>query len=92
MLIRMVARGGIGAALVSETALWENLPSPHKENLAAGVTRLIGEGLLSDFESEPDDGCRFGLNPEMLSEVQNLINRDVTPFWAGVIGSEAVES
>jgi hypothetical protein len=92
MLIRMVARGGIGAALVSETALWENLPSPHKENLAAGVTRLIGEGLLSESESEPKDGRRVGLNPEMLSEVQNLINRDVTPFWAGVIGSEAVES
>jgi hypothetical protein len=88
LLVRMVGKGRIGAESVEASRLWEDLPSPHGENLRTGVERLLEEGLIVRSDSEPDDGHLVSLSPDRLEDVQDLINREVTQFWAGIVGSE----
>ncbi|MFW6082939.1 MAG: hypothetical protein ACOC8C_02685 [Chloroflexota bacterium] len=88
LLIRMVARGKVGEERVGLRRLWEDLPSPHKENLETGVARLLEEGLIVESELELNDGHNVTMSPERLEDVQDLINRDITQFWAGIIASE----
>jgi hypothetical protein len=88
LLIRMVAKGKVGMDTVATDQLWKNLPAFHGERLAEGVNRLMDAGMLVESTTTPENGPSVTLNSEMIAEVQNLINRDVTPFWAGLIGTE----
>lgn len=87
LLIRMIAKGKIGTGSVAIKRLWENLPSPHEESLETGVERLLEEELFVHTDSSSENGHKVTLNPERLEDVQDLINRDVTQLWAGIIGS-----
>jgi 5-methylcytosine-specific restriction endonuclease McrA len=88
LLIRMVAKGKVGAQAIPEDLLWQHLPPPHGDQLACGVKHLVDEGLLLQKTPADGNGHQVTLNPEMLPEVQSLINYDVTPFWAGLIRAE----
>jgi hypothetical protein len=83
----MIAKGKIGTRSVAIRRLWENLPSPHEERLETGVERLLEEELFVHTDSSSENGHNVTLNPEKMEDVQDLINRDITQFWAGIIGS-----
>lgn len=87
MLIRMLAKGKVGHDAIPESLLWKPLPEPHRERLRVGIERLIDQGVL--LRIEPNNGTDGGvtLNPGQLDEAQNLINRNVTSFWAPIIGA-----
>lgn len=89
LLIRMVGKGIVGEESVAIERLWEDVPSPHKQNLETGVERLLEEELILHTDSLSENGHNVTLNPERLEDVQDLINRDITQLWAGIIGSGA---
>jgi hypothetical protein len=87
-LLRMVARGHVGAArAVPHELLWRALPESHGPALRDDLQRLLVAGLLLAGEAEDDRGAPLAINPAMLAEVENLVNRDVTPFWSGALGA-----
>lgn len=87
LLIRMVARGHVEDPGVPLQDLSRNLPAPHREALEAGLKRLRTSGVLQRGDGNGDSQVNVTLDPAHLGEVQNLINREVTPFWAGIVAS-----
>jgi hypothetical protein len=89
LLIRMIGKGKVGTESVAIERLWQHVPSPHKQNLKTGVGRLVEEELIVHTDSSSENGHNVSLNPERLEDVQDLINRDITQLWAGIISSAA---
>lgn len=85
MLIRMIAKGKTGGQTVAPTQLWQPLPESHAENLRRGVEQLLDNQVLIGSQVEANE---VAVNPEMLTEVQNLIGYDVTPFWQDIVLEE----
>jgi hypothetical protein len=88
VLIRMIARGHLEDQGVPLRVLHRNVPAPHSGSLVAGLQRLRDAGVLQERVTSEDDQTLVTLDPTHLQEIQNLINREVTPFWAGIVASE----
>lgn len=88
LLIRMVARGHFGPEMVPMDRLWMNLPSPFEEEMRRNIERLIERSLLLENSQAEQDSRLVSLNPDMVAEIQNLINRTVSPFWADIVGEQ----
>ncbi|MBW7882613.1 MAG: hypothetical protein H3C34_08240 [Caldilineaceae bacterium] len=90
LLIRMVRKGTIGVNRVNHEALWQPLPSPLDEIMKENINRLIEKHVLTAHERIGDaEGISVSLNPAVLEEVQNMINRTITPFWEDIVRNEA---
>lgn len=88
MLMRMLAKGAVGTAGASGDLLWKHAPEPHRRHLSDGISRLVETGVLVETVNNGRDERSLAVNPAMMVEVQNLINRDVTAFWAGIVGPQ----
>jgi hypothetical protein len=85
-LIRMVGRGKIGSDTIQLSQLWQNLPEPHQSQLHQGLAQLIERRLLlASDNTEQIEDMAVSLNPVMLTEIQSLINRNITDFWQSVL-------
>lgn len=82
ILINLVAEGKIGGDSVAAEILSQPLPAPHAEAMHQGLKVLVTQGVLS----EAADG-QITINPAMLAQVQNLINRDINEFWRQVVAT-----
>jgi hypothetical protein len=83
----MIAKGKIGSEGVLFDTLWANLPEPHQEAMQAGLEALRQRGFFQETKTG-DGSAMVSLNPQMLLEAQNLINRDITDFWATIVSPE----
>lgn len=90
VLMRMLAKGKVGSKTTAGEMLWQHLPEPHQSELRAGIQRLVEEQVLVEVASSPEEKPSLAINPERLGEVQSLINRDVTPFWAAIVSADRV--
>lgn len=88
MLMRMLAKGAVGTTGASGDLLWKHAPEPHRRHLSDGISRLVETGVLVETVNNGRDERSLAVNPAMMVEVQNLINRDVTAFWAGIVGPQ----
>lgn len=89
LLIRMVAHGYLGTTSgVLMQELYQGLPPVHANALTTGLQRLHEIGLFQEGE-RAGELPTVTLNGEHLLEIQNLINREISPFWAGIISSES---
>jgi hypothetical protein len=70
---------------VNREILYQSLPTPHQRYVEIGIDRMLASDLL--ISTTQQDGVILTLNPDMLAYAQALINREVTPFWAGIITS-----
>lgn len=91
LLIRMVGRGIIGRDHVVLEQLIAGLPEPHRESIREGVTEMISGDVLLAQGGDSSDRQRVTVNPAFLEEVQSLINRDMTEFWASMLQSGIAE-
>lgn len=80
LLLRLSGRGYVGSMGVQADELWRPLPAPHGAAMHGGIEALLERGLLIQLR-EPDE---VTINPAMLSEVQDLVNREMTDFWEAV--------
>ena len=86
LLMRMAVQGRIGKDEVKIQTVLLGLPEAHKNSFQKMLPQLVEKGLLlSSNHESPKAIC---LNPDYLSEVQSLINRDVTPFWEPILREE----
>ncbi len=84
VLIRLIAKGKFGTEAVPLETLWLNLPAPHAELMKAGLDKLLAaEVLKTEITKNGTDGQKaaVALNPDLISEMQSLINRDISDFW-----------
>jgi hypothetical protein len=89
LLLRMVARGSVGAAAAPLHLLCETLPPKHAVEMRRGIESLLGAGLLRSVEAETAH-AGVTINPDMLTEVQSLISREPTLFWTEIGVQEPV--
>jgi hypothetical protein len=85
LLIRLISKGCVGDGGVSHEQLIQHLPEPHDQFMRDGIERMLEADLL--MHTEQENGDTITLNPSMLTDTQFLINREVTPFWAGIIAT-----
>jgi hypothetical protein len=85
LLIRLIGKGCVGDGGVSREQLIQHLPEPHDQLMRNGIERMLEADLL--MHTEQENGDTIALNPSMLTDTQFLINREVTPFWAGIIAT-----
>jgi hypothetical protein len=85
LLTRLAARGSVGSTPAPLDELWKPLPAPDNQEMRAGIERLIAKGVLVEHAASPEQGRRVALNPHRLDEARDLINGDVTEFWADVL-------
>lgn len=90
LLTRLVDRGIVGDTSTPLEALWKSLPAPDDREMLAGIERLIEKSLLV----EHSDGLerRVAINPELIEEARNLINREMTEFWSDIFGEQLQQS
>lgn len=87
MLSRMIGNGYIGTNSVAKEQLWHALPNDHADVLRQITSRLIDNGLLSVTHNSAE--TTVAVNPDLLDEAQNLINRMVSPFWEPILNIHA---
>jgi len=88
VLMRLIGHGIIGERTTNLADLSRDLPLLHAEPLRTGLERLLAASLLREAAPSPDSERRVSLNGDMLEQIQALINRDVTPFWADLLQFE----
>lgn len=81
LLVRLIGRGVVGGQPVSIEQLCRPLPPRHAEEMQQGVAGLLKAGVLLSPEKD-----NVTVNPAMLPEIQNLINRDPSEFWSTITG------
>ncbi len=83
LLTRLVAQGRVGCNSLPIESIWAGLPLAHADNLRQVLPILTDQGVLI---TEAENGNQIvHVNPERLGDVQDLINREITPFWAPVV-------
>jgi len=85
LLMRLIAKGNVGTNGIAEDTLWRGLPETHLKLIKDAVPILVEHGLLTRLEIKGQETMQVSINPSMLTEVQGLINRDITAFWEGLI-------
>lgn len=85
MLMRMVSQGLVGDNKIPKERLWSGLPEPHLMAAEEGVMRLIEGGVLRVDRLDGLEQDQVSINPEMLGQLEVLINRDVNEFWVDLI-------
>lgn len=90
MLMRMIASGHIGQDALSKELVHEGLPPLHAAEMRRDVDRLIAANFLLVTQNSMPDGHHVAVNPARLTEIQELINRDVTleSSWASILADE----
>jgi hypothetical protein len=83
MLIRLIVQGFVGTACVPAEQLFIGLPQPHSGALRSALQGLIKAGILLEGPSEQGQKM-VSINPELLPDIQDLINRDVSAIWEGL--------
>jgi len=87
-LIGLLARGHMGSDYVEQQDLWQPLPSPHQEAMKVGVERLLYNRILLTGQSPSgEDLSLVTINPEMINQVQDLINRQIDDIWQQIVNS-----
>ena len=86
LLMRMIAHGHVGASPIAEEQLSRGLPTRYARELGRLTERLIQSNLILTAE-EGGSSVGVAINPDLLDEVQNLINRTVSPFWEEVLAA-----
>lgn len=86
LLMRLVAHGMVGERSVPASDLWQPLPGAHADAMRTHIDRLLDqEVLLAEGEDAASDTKLVSVNPTLLEEVQNLINRTISPFWEELV-------
>lgn len=81
MFTRFLAQGRVGRAGLSARAVLEGLPEEHHQAFRLMLPLLEERGILL---RESAEGDLLFINPDSLTDVQDLINRDIAPFWASI--------
>ncbi len=84
LLTRLIDRGFVAARATPMEPLWKTLPAPDDEEMRIGIEQLIAKRLL--LEQADGSQRRVSINPELIAEAHNLIRREVSRFWADVLG------
>lgn len=83
LMMRFAAQGRIGKEGLSPEQVLNGLSKEHVTSFEKLFPFLIESGV---FHQEEGNGKSFySLNPDHLADVQDLINRDITPFWAPIV-------
>ncbi len=85
VLIRLAVHGKVGSTGVPSAMLWEPLPEPHRSAVRSSIDALITKQVLRIVSGKRPSDRQVALNPAQMTEVQSLINRQVTPFWSDVL-------
>ena len=79
LLVRLASQGRVGKDGISSEYVMSGLSKEHLASFENLVPVLIENGVLRQEAIEGN--TVFSLNPDHLEDVQDLINRDMTPFW-----------
>jgi hypothetical protein len=80
MLMNLIARGEIDGDGVPLEVLYASLPQPHADAIHIGINMLVSAEILRQQKSG-----KVTINPDKLILIQNLINRDITPYLQAII-------
>lgn len=83
LLMRLASQGRIGKDGVYPEQILGGLPKDHAVSFEKLFPVLIETGVLR--EETNNGNSTLSLNPERLADVQDLITRDVTPFWVPLV-------
>jgi len=84
LLIRMISQGRIGRDGLPEDDFVIGLPETHASALRRALPELVKTGIMVAKESEQSTK-KLSVNPELLAETQDLINREVSPIWETLV-------
>lgn len=82
LFIRLIAQGRIGGMGLPTDAFLSGLPVVHREAVDKILQTLLDKGVLVTKSAELE---LYFVNPDFLADIQDLINRDVTPLWAPIV-------
>lgn len=88
LLTRMLAKGLVEQHYVPATQLWAGLPHRMVRIMETHLMRLIEREVFL-VQGLNTGGLEVTLNPALLDEIQNLINRTITPFWEPMVTDDA---
>lgn len=88
LFIRLIAKGKVGREGMAVEHLWQGLPELHQHSFQNALPNMLEKNLLTRAVPEGESGELVSVNPRMLTEVQSLINRDMTPFWTELVEIE----
>jgi hypothetical protein len=82
-MVHFAAQGRIGKDGLLPEQVLNGLSKEHVTSFEKLFPFLIESGV---FHQEEANGKRlYSLNPDHLADIQDLINRDITPFWAPIV-------
>lgn len=84
LIMRLSAVGYVGQVGVESEQVWMGLPGAHRTSLQALLPALLEGEVLSAVDSI-GGGKRVALNPAHLNDIQALVNRELTSFWAPLV-------
>ena len=84
LLMRLVAQGRIGKDGLTMDQLTTHLPQKHADALLAVLPELIQTGILVESQSSQNNKT-VSINPELLLDVQDLINREISVIWETLV-------
>ena len=82
LFMRLASQGRIGKDGICPEQILSGLPKEHAASFEKLFPALIETGVLR--QEAANESYALSLNPERLDDVQDLITRDVTPFWMPV--------
>jgi hypothetical protein len=88
LLTRMLAKGLVEQHYVPATQLWAGLPHRMARIMETHLMRLIEREVFL-VQGLNTGGLEVTLNPALLDEIQNLINRTITTFWEPMVADDA---
>jgi DNA helicase-2/ATP-dependent DNA helicase PcrA len=86
LVIRLATKGYIGKEGIDDQTILSGLTGTHLASFQTALPQLREIGILQT-EGEENLGRLF-LNPQHLNDVQDLINRDITPIWEPIVFEE----
>jgi len=84
LLIHLIGYGQVGMATIPVPTLLQKIGANTEENFSNEVKELVQANILKS-NSRENAAPEVSLNPAHLLDAQDLINRDVTVFWEGII-------
>lgn len=86
LLIHLVGHGNVGQHKAPIGALREVIAEGNADDLANDITLLNDAGVLISALGVSEEQ-KVAIHAERLSEIQDLINWDMTPFWDRILQS-----
>ncbi len=85
LVLRLATKGYIGRDGIDELTILSGLKGSHLASFQTALPRLREIGILQAENKTEENFGKLYLNPQHLKDIQDLINRAITPIWEPIV-------